>query len=72
MQSPDIGRTDVIQHDLGRPGREVIRARGGFASGAAAAAHTHPGAEVTCILEGTLEYNVERHPPITLKSVCEE
>ena len=72
MQSSDIGRTDVIQHDLGRPRREVIRTRVDFALGATAAAHIHPGEEVTYILEGTLEYNLKRRPPITLKSVCEE
>ncbi len=68
MQSSGIGRTDVLHHDLGQPGREVIQTRVDFAPGAAAAKHTHPGEEVAYVLEGTLEYQLEGAPPITLKA----
>jgi quercetin dioxygenase-like cupin family protein len=68
MQSSGIGRTDVLQNDLNHPGREVIQTRVDFPPGATAAAHTHPGEEVAYILEGTLEYNLEGRPPITLKA----
>lgn len=30
--------------------------------------HTHPGEEVIYVLEGTLEYQVERKPPATYKA----
>jgi quercetin dioxygenase-like cupin family protein len=68
MQSSGIGRTDVLRNDLSQPGQEVIQTRVDFPPGATAAAHTHPGEEVAYILEGTLEYNLEGRPPITLKA----
>jgi quercetin dioxygenase-like cupin family protein len=30
--------------------------------------HSHPGAEVAYVLEGTLEYQLEGEPPVTLKA----
>jgi quercetin dioxygenase-like cupin family protein len=30
--------------------------------------HTHPGEEVAYVLEGTLEYQFEGKPPVTLKT----
>jgi quercetin dioxygenase-like cupin family protein len=30
--------------------------------------HTHPGEEIIDVLEGTLEYQVEGKPPMTLKA----
>ncbi len=69
MQSSGIGRTDVLRNDLSQPGQEVIQTRVDFPPGVTAAAHTHPGEEVAYILEGTLEYNLEGRPPITLKAL---
>ncbi|WP_262270524.1 cupin domain-containing protein [Microvirga yunnanensis] len=68
MQFSGIGRTDVLQNDLSQPGREVIQTRVDFPHEATAAAHTHPGEEVAYILEGTLEYNLEGRPPVTLNA----
>jgi quercetin dioxygenase-like cupin family protein len=68
MQFSGISRSDVLQSDLSQPGREVIQTRVDFPPGVTAAAHTHPGEEVAYILEGTLEYNLEGRPPITLKA----
>ena len=34
-QEPDIKRTDLLRHDLGFPGREVVQVRVDFAPGAA-------------------------------------
>ena len=66
-QQSGIGRTEVLRHDLGETGREVIQVRVDFAPGAAFGMHTHPGEEVAYVLEGTLEYQFEGKPPITLK-----
>ena len=63
-----ITRTDVQRHDLGVPGREVIQVRVDFAPGAAFGEHSHPGAEIAYVLEGTLEYQLEGKPPVTLKA----
>ena len=67
-QQPGIKRTDVLRHDLGVPGREVIQVRVDFAPGVAFGRHSHPGEEIAYVLEGTLEYQVEGKPPVTLKA----
>ena len=67
-QPPGIERTDVLRHDLGVPGREVIQVRVDFAPGAAFGRHSHPGAEIAYVLEGTLEYELEGQPLVTLKA----
>ena len=63
-----IKRSDVLRHDLGLPGREVIQVRVDFAPAAAFGKHSHPGAEVAYVLEGTLEYQLEGRPTVTLKA----
>jgi quercetin dioxygenase-like cupin family protein len=68
MQSSGIGRTDVLRHDLAENGRELIQVRVDFAPGAAFGMHTHPGEEVAYVLEGSLEYQFEGKPPVTLKA----
>jgi len=67
-QQPGIKRTDVTRHDLDVPGREVIQVRVDFAPGVAFGMHSHPGAEVAYVLEGTLEYQFEGKPPVTLQA----
>ena len=63
-----ITRADILRHDLGVPGREVIQVRVDFASGVAFGRHSHPGVEIAYVLEGTLEYQLDGEPPITLKA----
>lgn len=65
-QQPGIRRTELLRHDLGTPGREVLQVRVDFGPGAAFGKHTHPGEEIAYVLEGTLEYQVEGKPPVTL------
>jgi quercetin dioxygenase-like cupin family protein len=67
-QQAGIKRTDLQRHDLGNTGREVIQVRVELAPGVAFGKHTHPGEEVIYMLEGSLEYEVEGRPPITLKA----
>jgi quercetin dioxygenase-like cupin family protein len=67
-QQSGIKRTDVQRHDLGVAGREVIQVRVDFAPGAAFGKHSHPGAEIAYVLEGTLEYQIEGKPPVTLNA----
>ena len=67
-QQPGIKRTDLQRHDLSIPGREVIQVRVDFAPGVAFGKHSHPGAEIAYVLEGTLEYQLEGKPPVTLKA----
>ncbi len=67
-QQPGITRIDVARHDLDVSGREVIQVRVDFARGAAFGKHSHPGAEIAYVLEGTLEYQLEGKPPVTLEA----
>lgn len=60
-------RTQLQRYDLGTPGRELIQVRIDFGSDYVAQRHVHPGEEVVCVLEGTLEYSVEGRPPVTVK-----
>jgi quercetin dioxygenase-like cupin family protein len=67
-QQTGIKRTDVQRNDLNISGREVIQVRVDFAPGVAFARHSHPGAEIAYVLEGTLEYQLDGNPPVTLKA----
>ena len=67
-QQPGIKRTDLQRHDLSVPGREVVQTRVEFAPGVGFGKHWHPGEEIVYVLEGSLEYQVEGKPPVTLKA----
>ena len=67
-QPTGIGRTDVMRSDLSTPGREAIQVRVDFTPGAAFARHSHPGEEIAYVLEGTMEYQIDGKPPVTLKA----
>ena len=45
-----VKRTDLQQHDLSIPGREVIQVRVDIAPGVVAPKHTHPGEEIIYVL----------------------
>ena len=66
-QQTGIKRTELQRHDLSIPGREAIQIRADFPLGAAVPRHTHPGEELVYVLEGTLEFQLEGHAPVTLK-----
>jgi quercetin dioxygenase-like cupin family protein len=63
-----VKRTDLQRHDLSAPGREVIQVRVDLAPGVAFPKHRHPGEEIIYVLEGSLEYEVDGKPPVTLKA----
>jgi quercetin dioxygenase-like cupin family protein len=67
-QQPGIKRTDLQRHDLSIPGREVIQARVELDPGVSFPKHWHPGEEIIYVLEGSLEYQIEGKPPVTLKA----
>ena len=63
-----ITRTDLQRHDLAAPGREVVQARVALDAGVTSPRHWHPGEEIIYMLEGSLEYQVEGKPTVTLKA----
>ena len=67
-QQPGVTRTDLLRHDLGVPGREVVQVRVDIAPGVLAPDHSHPGEEIAYVIEGLLEYQLEGKPPVTLKA----
>jgi quercetin dioxygenase-like cupin family protein len=68
QQAPGLFRTDVQQHELGIPGRQVIQNRVDIGPEAPFVRHKHPGEEIIYVLEGTLEYELDGHPPITVEA----
>jgi quercetin dioxygenase-like cupin family protein len=68
QRAPGIRRTDLQQHDLSIPGREVVQNRVDISPQAPAFKHTHPGEEIIYVLEGSLEYQVEGKPPTRLSA----
>lgn len=61
-QNPGIQRTIIQRKDISMPGREAVIARVEIAPGASAGRHTHPGEEISYILEGQGDILVEGQP----------
>jgi quercetin dioxygenase-like cupin family protein len=62
QQIPGLTRTDLQQHDLSVPGKEVIQNRVDVDPDAPAIKHWHPGEEVIYVLAGTLEHEIDADP----------
>ena len=65
-QQTGIKRTDLQRHDLSAPGYEAVQVRVDIDPGAAFGRHTHPGEEIIYVLTGSIEYEIEGKPPVTL------
>jgi quercetin dioxygenase-like cupin family protein len=61
-QNAGIQRTVVTRADVSVPGREAVIARVEIAPGASAGRHTHPGDEISYVIEGEVEILVEGQP----------
>jgi quercetin dioxygenase-like cupin family protein len=68
QQAPGLVRTDLQQHDLSVPGREVIQNRVEIAPEAPPIRHKHPGEEIIYVLDGTLEYRIDGEAPATVRA----
>jgi quercetin dioxygenase-like cupin family protein len=66
-QAPAIKRTVVTRKDVSVPGREAIVTRVEIAPGGFAGRHTHPGDEISYILEGEGEILMEGQPALKVK-----
>jgi len=69
-QQPPAGirRIDLQRHDLGVPGREVVQVRVEFDPGVEFGRHSHPGEEIVNVLEGSLQYVLDGHPPLIVEA----
>ena len=66
QQVPGLTRTDLQEHDLSVPGREVIQHRVEISPEAPPIRHKHPGEEIIYVLEGSLAYQIDGEPPTTV------
>ena len=63
-----VKRTDLQTHDLSISGREVVQQMVELQPGTVVARHTHPGEEVTVLLDGQLLLEIAGKPAATLKA----
>src|SRR5215510_2012587 len=61
--APGLWRTDLQRHDMSIPGREVIQTRVEITPDSPPIKHYHHGEEIICVVQGSLEYEVEGQAP---------
>lgn len=66
-QNPGLQRTLVGRADVSVPGREAVVARIELAPGAKAGRHTHPGDEISYVLDGEVQLLVDGQAARTVK-----
>ena len=67
-QAPGFTRIPVQDRDLSIPDRHAVQARAEFDPGGVAARPTHPGEELSVVLEGQLLLEVDGQPARTVKA----
>jgi quercetin dioxygenase-like cupin family protein len=67
-QQPTVTRTTLQQFDMSIPGREAVTARAEIPATGTTGRHTHPGEEISYLVEGTITLDVEGAPSRTLKA----
>lgn len=67
-QTPPLKRTIVAQADVSIPNHEAVIASVELAAGAYGGRHTHFGEEITYIIEGDLEVEIDGKPTQKLKA----
>ncbi len=67
-QASGLSRTLVGKADVSVPGREAVVARVEVAPGAKAGRHTHPGDEISYVLEGEATLLIDGQAPRTVKA----
>ena len=61
-------RTELSENDISIPGWEAVQLRVDIDPGKIAPNRRHPGEEIIYVVEGTIEYQLEGKPPVTLKA----
>jgi len=63
-----VKRTDIQTHDLATPGREVVQQMVELQPGVVVGRHTHPGEEISVVLEGELVLQMAGKPDVIVKA----
>lgn len=67
-QDPGFARIPLQTQDVCMPGKVAVQVRGEFDPGFGTGRHTHPGEELTYILEGEIELRVDGEPPRIIRA----
>ena len=67
-QAPAITRTVLQRADMSWTNHEAVTAKADFPVGGSTGKHTHPGEEVSYVLEGTINFEMEGMPAKMLKA----
>ena len=67
-QAPAIQRTILQRKDISYAGHEAVVVRVDVPPGVAAGRHTHPGEEITYVIEGQGEILVDGEAPLKVKT----
>lgn len=67
-QAPAVKRTVLQRADISVPGREVVTAKAEIPPSGGTGRHTHPGEEVSYVLDGVVSLEVDGQPARTLKA----
>jgi quercetin dioxygenase-like cupin family protein len=67
-QNPGFQRVVVTRADVSVPGREAVIARIEINPGVNVGRHTHPGEEITYVMDGEVEISIEGTAPHRYKS----
>ena len=66
--SAQIKRTPVLTADVAAPGHQAVVVRGEIDPGVSAPRHTHPGDEISYVLEGEAELLIDGEPARLVKA----
>jgi quercetin dioxygenase-like cupin family protein len=66
--SAQIRRTPVLKADVAAPGHEAVVLRAELDPAAGVPRHTHPGDEISYVLEGEVEVQIDGEPPRRVKA----
>ncbi len=67
-QNPGVKRVIITRADVSVPGREAVIARAEIAPGEHVGRHTHPGEEISYVMEGEGEILIDGKPPLRVKA----
>ena len=71
-QAPGLSRVVVGKGDVSVPNREAVIARVEVAPGGVAGWHTHPGDEISYVMEGEATLLIAGQAPLWIRTSCRD